>query len=1380
MSIIVAVCAFAAVCAGTASAQWLANGALISEAAKAHVELTGTLLIRDVKEKEQFECTFLGLGTIWAKLDEMTEGTLSACKVTEGACTTPTATVVDLPWLSELSTSGSETKDKLLADGKGEPGMQMKCLILGIEFTDTCKGETEAPLLENLVEGFVLMKFNQGSIINCSIGGTEHGELKGEPLLASVEGLSISVDAEATTHEFLSVEDYGAGTEGAPGIEDCTVASVNCATGNLVESANDLSLGGRGPKLEVARAYNSLLAATESESERGSFGYGWTGSYSASLTVNEGAGTATVRQDNGSSVVFYLTESKYVAGSWVEAKLVKEGTTYVYTLPDQTKLEFNSSGQLTSETDRNGNTLTMTYNASKELETVKDGAGRKLTYTYNAEKLVESVKDPMGRTVKYTYLSGNLASVTLPGEEKARWKFEYNASHGITLMTDGRGDGVSFEYDASHRVSVEKDAMEREHTFTYKTIEGGTETTVVEPNGSKTVYTFNIAGEPLTTTRASGTEIASTTKDQYNSSFLLTLMTDPNEHSTEYGYDSEDNRTSEKDANSNETKTKFDGTHDVETETTPKGETTTIKRDAHGNPETVERTVGGKTQKTTYKYDEHGDVTESTDALEAKTKYEYDANGDREAEIDPEGDKHTWKYNEDSEVTSEVSPRGNVTGGKPTEFTTTIERDEQGRPLKITDPQSHNTEIKYDGDGDIESISNGDGRKTTYGYNADDERTETKEPKSTIKTTYDSEGAITGQTDGNSHTTEYKRNLLEEITEEIDPLARKVKKKYDAAGNLTEAEDAEGRITTYKYDPGNRLTEISYSEGTKPTVKYEYNKDGLVTKMVDSTGETTNTYDELDRLTETTDAHGDKVKYEYNLDEEQTKITYPNGESVTRGYDKTERLAEVKDWLGNVTKFSYNPDSELEAVVFPSESKNEDKYSYNDADQIDEVKMLKGAETLASLVYSRDGADLLEKTVSKGLPGAETIGYVTDEDNRLTKAGSTSYEYDAGNDPTKVGTTTYSYDAGSELEKAGETTFSYNKIGERTKSKPAGIPETTYEYNQAGDLTGVKRSPEGETSEIKDSYTYDGNKMRVSETVNGTAKHLTWDASEQPEPLLSNETNSYIYGPAGMPIEQISSGGTVLYLHHDQQDSTRLLTGTTGSVEGAYTYGAYGNTEEHTGTSTTPLGYDAQYTSSDTGLIYLRARIYDPGTDQFLSVDPEVSSTLQPYDYADDTPINAGDPTGLDTGGLCGQLFANVPAFSGSIQLCHVWGRVDSGWTVTAGFSTGYTEQMKNMLLNVALESPVGRTLLSGVSAGVRVGGQWTNANRVAQLIGVSDIWQISVGWGYFSAGYTEGRKPGGGISRTAMIGAGVTFGVPDCVGGRFGRGYGGGRAWTW
>ncbi len=40
-------------------------------------------------------------------------------------------------------------------------------------------------------------------------------------------------------------------------------------------------------------------------------------------------------------------------------------------------------------------------------------------------------------------------------------------------------------------------------------------------------------------------------------------------------------------------------------------------------------------------------------------------------------------------------------------------------------------------------------------------------------------------------------------------------------------------------------------------------------------------------------------------------------------------------------------------------------------------------------------------------------------------------------------------------------------------------------------------------------------------------------------------------------------------------------------------------------------------------------RYYDPSTDQFLSVDPDVQSTDQPYVFVNDDPLNATNPLGL-------------------------------------------------------------------------------------------------------------------------------------------------------
>jgi RHS repeat-associated protein len=119
-----------------------------------------------------------------------------------------------------------------------------------------------------------------------------------------------------------------------------------------------------------------------------------------------------------------------------------------------------------------------------------------------------------------------------------------------------------------------------------------------------------------------------------------------------------------------------------------------------------------------------------------------------------------------------------------------------------------------------------------------------------------------------------------------------------------------------------------------------------------------------------------------------------------------------------------------------------------------------------------------------------------------------------------------------------------------------------------------------------------------------------------------------MYGPSSFTIEQINNTTSIItYLHHDQAGSTRLLTGSTGAVAGKCSYAAYG-TPTCEGTATTTLGFDGEYTSSDTGLIYMRARTYDPATAQFLSADPLEVITGEPYIYAGDNPLAYSDPSG--------------------------------------------------------------------------------------------------------------------------------------------------------
>jgi RHS repeat-associated protein len=1072
---------------------------------------------------------------------------------------------------------------------------------------------------------------NYGLIQKTVGGGTVTVQFAFENF-GTLEAKTGKFELEAVITSPVSQQYGGAENHSAPGQPHPTCGDpVTCATGNFSETQKDLAIGGRGVGLDLTRTYNSQAAAAGTS---GPFGHGWSSSFSDHLALEPGEKRATLYQANGSTVPFTESGASFIAPAWTQDTLSGSAEAgYTLTLADQTKFKFaGASGRLESVSDRNGNVTTLSYGGTGRLETITDPVARKITLAYNGEGLIESAKDPMGHVVKYTYEGGDLASVLEPGETEPRWRFKYDGSHQLTELTDGRGGKTINEYNGAHQVVSQTDPLKHLLTFEY----GPFETKITNhATGSVTDERFTSSYLPVSITRGFGTASATSESFSYDGAGYVLSTTDGNGHTTKYTYDAASNRTSMLDPDKDETKWTFNATHDVETTTTPNGETTTIERDTHGNAIKVSRPApGAKTQVTKYKYAAHGELESITDPLERTSKYEYDANGDRTAEVDAEGDKRTWAYDADSYETSTVSPRGHVAGAKESKFTTSIERDAQERAIKITDALKHVTKYVYDANNNLESETDPELNVTNYTYDADNQPIKIKEPNGTVtETEYDGAGHVVSQTDGNKHTTKYVRNILGEVSEVEDPRGRKTLKEYDAVGDLTKLTDAAARTTKYVYDPADRLTEVDYSSEVTPDVKYEYDPDGNRTKMVDGTGTSKYVYDQLDRLSESKDGHGDVVGFEYDLADEQTKITYPSGKSVVRAFDKAARLESVTDWLEHTTKFAYDADSDQTGTTFPVSTTNVDQYAYEANDAMESVTMKKGAETLASLEYTRNKDAQVTKATTKGLPGEEKPAFSYDENSRLSKGAGIKYAYDAANNATSIGTNTYAYDAASELEKAESkkatvATYSYDELGERTKTKPSSGPATTYGYDQPGDLTSVARPHEGEVAAIEDSYGYDGDGLRASQTISGSTSYMAWDVAEALPILLNDGTSSFVFGPAGMPIEQIS-GETVQYLHHDQQGSTRMITGSSGTVAATTTFDAYGNKLASTGSATSALGYDGQYTSTDTGLIYLRARTYDPATIQFLSIDPLTAITRTPYGYSGEDPINQLDRSGL-------------------------------------------------------------------------------------------------------------------------------------------------------
>jgi RHS repeat-associated protein len=672
--------------------------------------------------------------------------------------------------------------------------------------------------------------------------------------------------------------------------------------------------------------------------------------------------------------------------------------------------------------------------------------------------------------------------------------FDPEGRHLSTVDTLTKAVVYRFAYDSAGRLTSITDA---DHNVT--TIErdaSGHPTALVAPFGQRTTLSVDGDGSLARVVNPAGEAYQLTT----TADGLLTAFTDPNGHTAHFTYDALGRL--QRDANAG------GGSQTLARVEQPGGYTVTRSTALNRSTAyTVEDLpIGDRLRK-----------IRTPEGLETLTLL--GANGSARITA-PDGsvaetlDGPDPRFGMQSPITTS---RKMTTGG----LTATASSSATLDPVKPADPLTFNT---------LTRTATVNGRTATSVYTQASRTTTTTSPAGRTRTTVlDAQGrltqaqipgldAVTIAYDGHGRPGSLRQSTrtvafsyhpegwLQSLT---DPLGRAVHYAYDLAGRVTRQTGPDGRETGYAYDAAGNLS--SLTPPGRPAHVFTYTP-------VDLTEDYTPPAAGLGTP---------QTRYQYNLDQQLTRITRPDGQTLSLDYDSAGRLS---------------------ALTIPTGSYD---YRYNGVGKLAQITAPDGV----TLDYGYSGA-LPTQTAWSG-PVSGTVGFTHDNDFRVNAitvngANPVAYQYDADGLLTQAGALALSRDAQNGLL-TGTTLGNANEA---------------YTYNSFGEVATYHAAYSG-TNRLDLAYTRDalGRITQKVETIQGQA--ATYD---------------YAYDLAGRLIEVRHNGATVAAYDANGNrtqvngitiatvdDQDRLLT-----QDGAsYTHTANGELKTKTvGGQTTSYDYD--------------------------------------------------------------------------------------------------------------------------------------------------------------------------------------------------------------
>jgi RHS repeat-associated protein len=606
----------------------------------------------------------------------------------------------------------------------------------------------------------------------------------------------------------------------------------------------------------------------------------------------------------------------------------------------------------------------------------------------------------------------------------------------------------------------------------------------------------------------------------------------------------------------------------------------------------------------------------------------HDARGRLTARVDGIGQRCELRHDPDGLLVELISPTGLVE---------TFERDGCGRVTRHRVPGQGATAYGYDPAGRVVAVTDRHGRR---------------------EFTRDPAGRIVAATDALGHTTGYAYDQRGHLVEVTDPLGGVTRYAHDECGRVTAVTDPLGRTTRYGRDEAGRVREQHDPTGARRRVTRDPSgRPSAVTATADAVSMTIRVERDVlarpIRITETrTSAGPDAPKATFSASN-APKATFGDSgsrcETIELRWDAAGRLVERRTG-DTAVRWSYDPDGLRTGLTHPDGTVTSSR-----RDGAGRVVALEHP-LLGRLDLQRDpdgrllgltgpGVAARWSYTDGGLTGHEWRGQ-PDQTTRLTRLTRDEHGRVVAAD-TGGRTRLFGYDPAGQLvhtaDPTGERRFTYDPAGRLvTETGPDGQRDHT--YDAAGQLR-TSTGPDGPRD-----YRYDQAGRRVAEQGADDGRSYRWDPFGRltgVDTAVDGITRSTPFHVDALG-ELTHAGGVPLAWDTAEPTAPPVALGDQAVVGNGHPWALASEVLDvdwrHTvGGGADPWGQDAAGTDVGLGfrgelvvdgLVWLRARAYDPATRAFLTPDPleavpGTAYAANPYHYAGNDPVNQLDPLGL-------------------------------------------------------------------------------------------------------------------------------------------------------